>query len=133
MSSLISIGAAVLKTIGLTPQRISQESEGRVPGTPVWGGMEYQTTGLGERVTTIEAITFPHVFGGLDAFARLQAHHVAQQPVNYIRLAPNWLGILQGLVIVRTLSFDEERLHPFDGVGRVVNVTIDLVHVGSAR
>ncbi|GLR51285.1 phage tail protein [Shinella yambaruensis] len=125
--ALISIGGARLSVIGLNPQRLSSSSEARWPGHATPSGMSYQKTGLGPRTLTIDAKTFPHVTGGLDAYAILQAHHEMQSVVPYMRLRGNYLGQASGLVGIETLDTDEERLHPFDGVGREVDVTIGLI------
>lgn len=130
MSGLIAVGSAVLRVIGTNPQRVTMRSEGRVPGQPTFGGMDYQATGLGDQVTTIEAETWPLVTGGLDAIAWLQLHHERQDEVNLIRLAANYLGRLDGLVVIRELEIEEGRIHPFTGVGRRVSVVVDLLHVG---
>ena len=130
IQTLCSIGRAKLKVIGLNPQRLSYESEVRVPGAPTWVGMDYQKTGLCERRTRIEARTAPHVFGGLDALDWLIQHHEAQETVNYIRLGSGYLGQNRGEVSIRALYYDETKLHPVDGVGRIVDVEIDLVHLG---
>ncbi len=132
MSDLISIGSAILRVRGLNPQRINTMSEARMPGRATWQGMDYQPTGLGERHTRIEAVTYPHVIGGLDMLATLQAHHENEDVVNYIRLgdATTYLGRMMGQVRIRTLFVDETMLHPIDGVGRKVGVEIDLVYVG---
>ena len=127
--ALISIGGAILHTVGLSPQRLSYSSEARVPGHPVQAGMDYQLTGLGERLTMIDAQTWPHVVGGLDALAILKMHHEMQAQVPLIRLRGNYLGLNGGPVIIQTLECDEEKLHPFDGVGRIVDVTVGLVHM----
>lgn len=131
--TLCSIGRSKLKVIGLNPQRLSSESEARVPGAATWVGMDYQKTGLGERRTKIEARTAPHVFGGLDALAWLILHHEAQDTVNFIRLGSGFLGQFKGEVTIRALYYDETKLHPNDGVGRIVDVEIDLLHVGDRR
>lgn len=129
-SELISIGKAKLKTWGLTPQVISTSSEGRVPGHATFSGMDYQLTGLGEKVTNIEAVTHPQVMGGMDSLGWLIQQHEAQSAINFIRLGANFLGSLQGLVVIRTLEYDEESIHPFTGVGRKVEVALELLHVG---
>ena len=131
MSALIAVGAAVLRVIGLTPQTIVTASEARAPGRATFGGMDYQLTGLDEATTTIEAETVPHVVGGLDALEWLWLHHRAQDVVNLIRLQANYLGRIDGGVVVRTLEVEEDRLHPFTGVGRRVRVTVELLHVGT--
>lgn len=130
MRALCSIGRAALDVVGLNPQRIGTESEARVPGLPTWEGMDYQATGLGEARTRFEAVTYPHVIGGLDAVAWLQRHHENEEAVNYIRLRGQYLGRMLGVVRIRHLFVDETRLHPFDGVGRRVGVELDLVYVG---
>lgn len=130
MKQLCAIGSAQLLVIGLNPQRIGSESEARVPGQATWSGMDYQATGLGEARTRIEAVTYPHVIGGLDAVAWLQRHHEGQEVVNYYRLRAQFVGRNQGRVRIRHLVIDETRLHPFDGVGRRVGVELDLVYVG---
>ncbi|MCO5083412.1 MAG: phage tail protein [Rhizobiaceae bacterium] len=130
VGALFSIGGAVLYTVGgLNPQRVRKASESRVPGHAVQGGMEYQKTGMGERAITVEARTVPQVMGGLDAYAILEAQHEMQAEVPFIRLHGNYLGISGGLVLIRSLDADEDRPHPFDGVGRVVDVTMDLVQL----
>lgn len=126
--ALISIGGALLYTIGgLNPQRITSSSEARFPAHAIPGGLAYQATGLGERSVTIEAVTYPHVFGGMDAFARLQAMHRSQSVAPLIRLRGNFVGLSEGPCVIQTLEADEERLHPFDGVGRQIDVTITLI------
>lgn len=125
--ALISIGGAALRTIGLNPQRLSGSSEARFPAHPIPAGLAYQKTGLGEQSLHIEATTLPHVTGGLDAFAILKAHHQAQNAVPLIRLKGNYLGQSSGLCVIQTLEYDEERLHPFDGVGRKIDVSIGLL------
>lgn len=124
---LISIGGAVLHVIGLNPQRLSFSSEARFPAHPTPSGMSYQKTGLGPQALTIEAKTFPHVTGGLDAYALLKVHHELQSIVPYLRLRGNYFGQASGMVGIETLDTDEERLHPFDGVGREVDVTVGLI------
>jgi len=125
--ALLSIGGAILYTIGLNPQRLSYSSEARFPAHPIAAGMTYQKTGAGAETVTIEAKTLPHVFGGLDAYAILKAHHRSQAAVPFIRLRGNYLGEASGLCVIESLDSDEERLHPFDGVGREVEVTIGLI------
>lgn len=125
--ALISIGGAILYTIGLNPQRISLSSTGRFPVHPVQSGVRIQKTGLDAQRVTIEAKTFPHVVGGLDAYAILKGYHEAQATVPYVRLRGNYLGEAGGLCAIETLDTDEERLHPFDGVGREVDVTVGLL------
>lgn len=125
---LISIGGAVLYTIGgLNPQRLSHSSEARFPAHPTPAGIAYQKTGLGARTKTIEAKTAPHVMGGLDAYAILERHHRAQSTVPFLRFSNNFVGLVDGLCVIETMDTDEERLHPFDGVGRIVDVTLGLV------
>ena len=125
--ALVSIGGAILYTIGLNPQRISYASEARFPAHPIPSGLRYQKTGAGAQTVMIEATTFPHVVGGMDAWAILKAHHRNQSTVPYIRLRGNYLGEASGLCVIETLDADEERLHPFDGVGRKVDVTLGLI------
>lgn len=133
MGDFLSIGGAKLKLIGLRPNRISSRSEVRVQGTPTFSDIDYQDTGIGERVTTIEASTMPHVFGGMDAYAMLQGHHLARSEVQFVRMGANFLASNQGRVVIRTLDCDEDSLHPADGVGREVTVSIELLHVSSLR
>ncbi len=125
--ALISIGGAILYTIGLNPQRLSASSEARFPAHPTPKGLTYQKTGIGERTLTIEAKTMPHVFGGMDAFGILEAHHLAQNTVPFIRLRGNYKGKAEGLCVIQTLETDEEKLHPFDGIGRQIDVSIGLI------
>ena len=125
--ALLSIGGAILYTIGLNPQRISTASEARFPAHAVPSGLHYQKTGLGERSVTIEATTWPHVTGGMDAWAILDAHHKMQATVPLIRLSGQYRGLSSGLCVIQTLEADEEKLHPFDGVGRQIDVAIGLI------
>lgn len=128
--ALIAIGGAILYTVGgLNPQRLSFSSEARFPAQPIPGGLSYQKTGLGEQSLTIEATTWPHVMGGLDAYAVLQAHHQSQSVVPMVRMRGNFLGLVSGLCVIQTLESDEEKMHPFDGVGRRVDVTLGLLFV----
>ncbi|APO76121.1 hypothetical protein AM571_CH03327 [Rhizobium etli 8C-3] len=126
--ALISIGGAILYTVGgLNPQRLAFSSEARFPAHPIPAGIAYQATGLGEQSLSIEARTFPHVMGGLDAYAVLEAHHKSQSTVPVIRLKGNFMGLVSGLYVIQSLETDEEKLHPFDGVGRIVDVNIGLL------
>ncbi|WP_223564984.1 phage tail protein [Agrobacterium tumefaciens] len=125
--ALISIGGARLCIIGMNPQRVSYSSSARFPAHPVRGGLRYQATGPDAELVTIEAMTFPHVFGGLDSVAILKAHHRRQSIVPFIRLRGNYLGEALGLCVIETLDYDEERLHPIDGVGRQLDVTMGLI------
>ena len=131
VSSLASLGSAILKVKGLNPQRIATTSEARVPGRAVWGGMDYQSTGLGEAHTRLEVVTYPHVIGGLDALDYLRQYHEQETVVNYIRMsnAVTFLGRMMGQVRIRNLYIEETKLHPIDGIGRKVNVEVDLVYV----
>ncbi|WP_020179773.1 phage tail protein [Methylopila sp. M107] len=129
MTGLIAVGSAVLRVIGMNPQRVTTSSETRAPGKATFGGMDYQLTGVGEQTTTIEAETFPHVVGGLDALEWLTRHHEAADEVNLIRLGSNYLGLMEARVVIRTLEVDEDRIHPFTGVGRRVGCTVELLHV----
>ncbi|MGC4409629.1 hypothetical protein D4A92_19650 [Rhizobium rosettiformans] len=125
--ALISIGGAILYTVGLNPQRISYSSTARFPIHPVQAGFRTQATGVDPERVTIEAQTFPHVVGGLDSYAILRALHRSQAVVPYIRLRGNYLGESGGLCVIETIDTDEERLHPFDGVGRQVDVSLGLL------
>ncbi|MDM9647765.1 phage tail protein [Rhizobium sp. S163] len=128
VDALISIGGAILYTVGgLNPQRLAFSSEARFPSHATPRGLHYQATGLGERSLSIEAKTFPHVMGGLDAYALLTAIHQSQAVVPLVRLKGNYLGLVSGLCVIQSLEADEERLHPFDGVGRQVDVTIGIL------
>jgi hypothetical protein len=129
MSALISIGAAQLKLIGLNPQRLSDQSETRLPGRATFTGMDYQATGRGEHSSRIEVMTLPHILGGLDALGWLQNHHRRQDRITYFRLEANYLGRLLGQVVIRDLYVDEERLHPFTGRGRMLTAEVGLVFV----
>lgn len=130
--ALIAIGGAILYTIGLNPQRLSSSSEARFPAHAIPAGMSYQKTGLGERTLHIEATTMPHVFGGMDAFAILTAHHQAQNTIPLIRLKGNYFGQSSGLCVIQTLETDEEKLHPFDGIGRQIDISIGLIMLPSS-
>lgn len=130
--ALLSIGGAILYTVGLNPQRLGYSSSARFAAHPIQTGLAYQATGADAETLTIEATTFPHVFGGLDAFAILKAHHRSQSIVPFIRLRGNYLGEASGLCVIETLDADEERLHPFDGIGRQIDVTIGLIFLPQA-
>ncbi|EAU40142.1 hypothetical protein FP2506_11317 [Fulvimarina pelagi HTCC2506] len=125
------IGKATLKVIGLNPESFSTEAEGRWPGAATWTGMDYQATGVGEERAVIRARTAPHLVGGLDALAWLKIHLKENRPVNFIRLGANYAGRNMGQIGVRFLSYDETKLHPHDGVGRILDVEIDLVMFGN--
>lgn len=129
MSTIISIGKARLKVVGLNPQRLTEQSEARLPAHPTFKGMDYQKTGMGERTVRHEVMTVPHILGGLDAMGWLRAQHEAQTTVNYWRLGSNFLGTRAGSVQVRELTSDEERFHPFTGIGRILRAEIGLVFV----
>ena len=125
---LISIGGAVLYAIGgLNPQRLSHASEARFPAKAIPTGLAYQKTGLGERAKTIEATTMPHVMGGMDSFALLEMHHIQQSTVPFIRMSRNFLGLTDGYCVIQTFEYDEDKFHPYDGVGRVIDVTLGLL------
>lgn len=49
MSTLISIGNARLKVIGLNPQRLTDQGEARFPGHPTFKGMHYQKRAWGNK------------------------------------------------------------------------------------
>lgn len=125
--ALISIGGAMLTVIGLSPQRLSYSSSARWPSHPVAAGLRYQKTGADAEQLTIEAETYPHVVGGLDAYGLIKGYHRAQAIVPIIRLRGNYLGIPVGYCGIETLDADEERLHPVDGIGRKVQVTFGLI------
>ena len=127
VATLCSIGRAKLKVIGLNPESFATEAEGRFPGAPTWRGMDYQATGVGEKRTIIRARTAPHLVGSLDSLAWLERHRRENRPVNFIRLGQNYLGQLMGQVGIRYLAVEETKIHPRDGVGRIVDVEIDLV------
>lgn len=129
MRVLVSIGGARLERLGLNPGRLSMRAEARVPGTATWYATDYQFTGLGDQTVTIQARTLPHFMGGLDAITTLLAHLRSNRPVNYIRMGRNFAASIGGLVGLKSLQVDEERLHPADGVGRIVEVQIELVLV----
>ena len=129
MSTLVSIGSAQLKVIGLNPQRLSEQSEARFPGRPTFTGMDYQKTGVGERSTRLEVLTLPHILGGLDALGWLETQHRQQLTVPFFRLEANYLGRLLGSVVIRDVLVDEERLHPFTGRGRMLTAEVGLVFV----
>lgn len=126
--ALISIGGAQLYTVGgLHPERVSFASEARFPAHATPSGLSYQRTGIGEQSLTIEAQTAPHVFGGLDAYAVLRAYHEIQAMVPLVRLQGAYLGLSSGLVVIQSLESDEEKIHPFTGVGRRVDVILGLL------
>ncbi len=65
--SLISIGGAVLRATGCSPQTLTGRLTGRAIVTPTWGGNDIQLTGSDPQVTEIEAETLPEIFGGQGA------------------------------------------------------------------
>lgn len=129
MTALIGIGNAQLKVIGLNPQRISRTSETRLPARPTFTGMDYQKTGQGERSGRLEVLTLPLVFGGLDALGWLESHHLAQDTIPYFRMEANYLGKALGDVVIREFYVDEDRFHPFTGIGRKLEAELGLVFV----
>ena len=130
---MIGIGKARLKPFGLSPQSVARTSEVRVPGRATFQGMDYQLTGRGEKISTITGITFPIVNDGLDMLSWLEAHHVAQDTVNLIRLGKNYLGQLAATGTIRSMEVEEDQPHPFTGVGRQVQVSIEFVHFDDAQ
>lgn len=130
MSTIIRLGNAQLRVIGLNPQRLSDESETRLPGHATFLGMAYQKTGTGEHSITLEVMTVPHILGGLDALGWLRAHHKAQDTVNYWRMENHYSGRREGEGVITTLFSEEERFHPFNGYGRMLNAEIGLIIVG---
>jgi len=117
----------MLTTVGLSPQRLSYSSSTRFPAHPVAAGLFYQKTGADAEHLTIEVETYPHVVGGLDAYAIIKAIHRSQAVVPLIRLRGNYLGEATGYCGIETLDADEEKLHPIDGIGRKVQVTVGLI------
>ncbi|TPQ45426.1 hypothetical protein C2U72_26735, partial [Prosthecomicrobium hirschii] len=55
--------------------------------------------------------------------------HLAGSAVMFLRMSRNFLTRNLGLVVIRTLDVNEEALHPADGIGRKVQVEIELVHI----
>jgi len=130
VGALVAIGGAVLRVIGLNPQSIETHGTGRAIVTPTLYGNDIQPTGVDPEETTIEALTMPQAFGGLDAYALLKIHKDMQTPVPYIRLGSNFLGnVLSGRVLVTDLTISEERISPIDGRGRQTKVTVTLLHI----
>jgi phage protein U len=132
MTSLIAVGGAILRVIGLNPQKIGARSESRVPAKPTFSGMDYQLTGLGEERIRLEFATVPLVMGGLDTLEILRGIHRDQTIVPYLRLGAAYAATLQGLVVVQSLDTDEDRIHPFTGVGRLVHGEAEMILVGDA-
>lgn len=130
---LISIGGALLYTVGPSAQRLSYSSEGRFPGHATQGGMAYQATGAGDERMTIEVLTFPHVLGGLDSVDILKTLHRSQMIAPFIRLHGFYLGKATGMVVVETFDFDEEKLHPVTGIGRRVEATLGLLFMPASQ
>lgn len=130
--ALLSIGGATLYTIGLNPQRLSFSSAARFPAHATQDGLLYQKTGMGARTLSIEATTLPHIMGGMDAYQLLLIHHRAQAIVPFLRLRGNYLAEASGMCVIETLEADEEKLHPADGIGRKVDVSIGLIMMPDA-
>lgn len=130
--SLVSVGGAVLRVVGLNPQRIGSRSESRVASRPTFAGMDHQLTGMGERRVRLAFSTVPHVAGGMDTLAILRAMHQGQMVVPYLRLGKYLTASLLGLVVVQSLDIDESRLHPMTGVGRVVSGEAELILLNEA-
>ena len=129
MTTSISLGNAKLKVIGLTPQRLTDEREARVVSRPTFEGMDHQKTGPGDIIVSLEVVTVPLVFGGLDALEWLKRHLNDQDTVNYFRMEANYLGRLVGQVCLTSVSSDEERFHPWTGIGRKVSAYVEFLHV----
>ncbi|SON55832.1 hypothetical protein HDIA_2291 [Hartmannibacter diazotrophicus] len=131
MNALVAIGPAILRVIGMNPQRIASRETGRVIVTPTFGGNDIQLTGSDPKETSIDAETLPQTLGGTDAVTLLTAYQRLQTPVPFIRLSASFLGLVStGSVIVKELEVDEERLHPRDGLGRIMRMRVTLVHSG---
>jgi len=129
MKPLISIGGAVLRAIGLSPQKITGRITGRAIVTPTWAGNDIQLTGADPQVTELEAVTLPQVFGGLDAVEVLALIARWNVAVPYIRLGGGYLGLVAAEVVVQEMEVIEERLAP-NGTGRIVRLTTTLLHTG---
>lgn len=129
-TSLIALGAAVLEVVGLNPQKIGSRSESRVPVKATFESVDHQLTGMGEKTIRLEFATVPLIMGGLDTLAVIRSIHESQTIVPYLRLGAHYAATLEGLVVVRSLDVDEERLHPLTGVGRIVHGEAELVLVG---
>ncbi len=132
MTSLVSVGGAVLKVVGLNPSGIGQRSESRVPGKPTFRGMDYQLTGMGEERIRLRFITAPLIMDGLDVIEVLRLLHRQQAVVPWLRMGSGYAASVMGLVVVQSLDVDEERLHPFTGVARIVHGECEMVVVGDA-
>lgn len=130
MTSLVSIGGAILKVVGLNPQKIGQRSESRVAGKATFAGMDYQLTGMGEERVRLAFQTAPLLMDGLDAVEVLRLLHRQQAVVPWLRMGSAYAGSVMGLVVVQSLDVDEERLHPFTGVARIVHGECEMVVVG---
>lgn len=131
MTARISLGNAKLKVIGLNPQRVTDEREARVVSRPTFSGMSHQKTGPGDTIISLEVLTVPLVFGGLDALEWLKVHLARQDTVNYWRMHANFRGQRVGAFCLTAVSSEEEHIHPFTGVGRKITALVEFVKVGS--
>lgn len=129
MTSLVSIGGAALRVIGLNPSRIGQRSENRVPAKPTFKGMHYQLTGMGEERIRLQFQTAPLIMNGLDALEVLRLQHRQQAVVPWLRMGSAYGATVEGLVVVQSLDVDEERIHPFTGRARIVHGECEMIVV----
>jgi phage protein U len=128
--ALIALGAAVLEVIGLNPQGIEWEKDYHWPGRPIFGGSPlYQPTGFGDETLTLQLATRPHIMGGLDQWAILQAQADALLPIPYIRLNGDLSGSFMGNVGIIRLSSWERKLAP-DGMGYRWEFSVKLLNLG---
>lgn len=132
MMSLVSIGGAVLKVVGLNPVRLGQRSESRVPVKPTFEGVDHQLTGMGEERLRLQFLTAPLIMDGLDVLELLRLLHREQAVVPWLRLGAAYAATVEGMVVIQSLDVDEERLHPFTGVARIVHGECEMVVVGDA-
>ncbi len=128
--ALIALGSAVLEVIGLNPQSIDWSKEYHWPGRPIFGSSPlYQATGTGDEILCLRLATRPHVMGGLDQWAAIQAQADAQAVIPYIRLNGDMSGSFMGNVGIKRLSSSERKLAP-DGMGYRWEFTVELLNLG---
>lgn len=126
---LAIVGSAIAEVIGMSPMGFAEVAEANWASHGVFGGERYyQPASLGDNVTTLHLACRPHVMGGLENYAALKRHCRQLEPVPFIRMS-GLVGGFQGMVAVRTVSKEENRIAP-DGTGYRWEFTVELLHIG---
>ena len=127
---LALIGDATLEVIGLTPLGFAEVVEANWARHAVFDAEPfYQPVSGGDDVETLHLACRPHLMGGLENYQALKRHCKAREPVPFIRMS-GLVGGYQGLVAVRTVSREENKIAP-DGTGWRWEFTVELLYVGA--